>query len=1071
MKKTPFMHLSGITFAVAAFIALGSRASAGELMDWEDPQRTGLNNQPPHATMVICPDAKTAMQIGHASNSERVKSPFYRSLNGDWNYHYAKNHAGRLNDFWRVDYRDDDWHELPVPSNPEMHGFGIPIYVNIPYPWRKPWTPPFVPGDDPNNTVNYYRKTFTVPRDWDGRPVFITFDGVNSFFYLWVNGQKVGFGKDSRTPVEFDITRFLRPGQNLVAVENFRWCDGSYLEDQDFWRMSGIFRDVYLWSPPKIHIQDFEVTTELDEAYKTATFKIAVSVVNYGSKETTALVEARLLDAAGKVFLAPRLTVPARPGEPYTASISDTGSKPLLWSAEYPNLYKLLLTLKDDDGKTLEVIPVNVGFRKVEIKNGDLLVNGRRILIKGTNRHENDPDLGQAITVESMIRDITVMKQHNLNAVRCSHFPNQTAWYDLCDKYGLYVIDEANIESHGMGYGKDTLATKPEWREAHMNRTIRMVERDKNHPSIIIWSLGNEAGDGPNFEATSAWIKQRDASRPVHYEQAGKRPHTDIVCPMYPHPRELEKYSSEPQTRPYIMCEYAHAMGNSTGDLWSYWNLIYNRPHLQGGFFWDWVDQALRQPQTKTPGGPVEKVRKGEPTFWAYGGDFGPAGTPSDDNFLCNGLVNPDREPHPGLLEAKHVYQYIHCKLKDGSKRVVQVRNLYDFTNLKDIATGRWVLKADGKAVQKGKLPVLDLAPGSSEEVTIPVKSFGPAPGVEYMLEVQFALSVDTAWADKGHPIAWDEFSLPDTTPAEPVRLSGLVRHSREGTGISVAGRDFVAVFDEQAGALSSLKFRGHELIRTPLIPHFWRAQTDNDRGRDMLKAQGVWRNAHEGARGKLLSVADSQGTTVLKFAIELPKVRAAWESEYQVFPSGDIVVRNRFVPSMTNLPPLARIGMQTTLPAGFERITWFGPGPQETYADRKDAPVGIYSGDVDDQFFADYSEPGETGNKADVRWVALSNGKVGLLCIGMPLLSANALHYGTEDLNAGKHTFELPKRDYTTLNLDLKQQGVGGDNSWGAWPHREFLIPCREYEYSFRLKPVAARQDWPRLARQVLPR
>lgn len=1041
----------------------------GELRDWEDPQRTGLNNQPPHATMVICPDAKTAMRIKYSTNSEREKSPFYKPLNGEWKYRYAKNHTARLERFWQNDFADNDWETIPVPANPEIHGYGIPIYVNIPYPWRKPWTPPLVPGDDPNNTINYYRKNFTVPKDWDGRPVFITFDGVNSFFYLWVNGQKVGFGKDSRTPVEFDITQYLRPGENTLAVENFRWCDGSYLEDQDFWRMSGIFRDVYLWSPPELHIQDFEIKTHLDETYTTATFKVAVSVVNYGSKEAVATVEARLLDAAGKVFLAPRMTLPARPGEPYTASISDGGFKPLLWSAENPNLYKLLLTLKDETGKTIEVIPVNVGFRKVEIKNGDLLVNGRRIFIKGTNRHENDPDLGQAITVDSMTKDILVMKQHNMNAVRCSHFPNQTVWYDLCDKYGLYVIDEANIESHGMGYGKDTLAKKPEWLDAHMVRTIRMVERDKNHPSIIIWSLGNEAGDGPNFEATSAWIKKRDSSRPVHYEQAGRKSHTDIVCPMYPPPRELENYSSQAQDRPYIMCEYAHAMGNSTGDLWSYWNLIYNRPHLQGGFFWDWVDQALRQPRTKRVGGTFEKVKKGDPTFWAYGGDFGPEGTPSDDNFMCNGLVNPDRKPHPGLLEAKHVYQYIQCKLKDGIGRVVQVANLYDFTNLKDIAAGDWVLRADGKELQKGKLPSLNLAPRAATDLTIPVKPFTAEPGVEYTLDLRFSLSQDTLWAKKGHPIAWDQFVLPDRSAPEPVSLTGITRHSREGSAITVTGKDFIATFDEKVGALSSLKFQGHEMLRTSLAPHFWRAQTDNDRGRDMLKSQGVWRTAHEGAMGKLTSVADSKGTTILKFTTELPKVKATWESEYQVFPSGDIVVHNRFVPSMTNLPPLARLGMQVTLPAGFDKIQWFGPGPEETYTDRKDAPVGLYSGTVEEQFFADYSEPGETGNKVDARWVALSNGKATLLCIGMPLLSANALHYGTEDLNAGKHAFELPKRDYTTLNLDLKQQGVGGDNSWGAWPHPEFLIPCRPYEYSFRLKPIAARENVSKLARQSL--
>lgn len=1053
---------------VFPLIFCACQASSDELRDWENPNLTGVNNQPPHATMVICPDARTALRIRHASNAERVKSPYYRSLNGNWKYRYVKNHTGRLERFWQTGFSDGDWNVISVPSNAELHGYGIPIYVNISYPWAKPWNPPFVPGDDPNNTINYYRKTFTIPGDWDARPVFITFDGVNSFFYLWVNGRKVGMGKDSRTPVEFDLTNYLRPGENELAVENFRWCDGSYLEDQDFWRLSGIFRDVYLWSPPVVHIQDFEVKTDLDGNYADAALSVSVSVMNYGKDPVKATVEARVVDEEGHMIAAPRILLSATPSlKPAQASISTTVINPRKWSAEKPALYKMLLTLKDETGRTLEVIPVNVGFREVEIEDGNLLVNGRRVFIKGADRHETDPDNGQTISVESMERDIILMKRHNFNAVRCSHYPNQPAWYDLCDRYGIYLIDEANIESHGMGYGENSLAKKPEWLDAHMNRTIRMVERDKNHPSVIIWSLGNEAGDGSNFEATSAWIKKRDPSRPVHYERAGFRSHTDIVCPMYPHPRELEAYSSQPQKRPYIMCEYAHAMGNSTGDLWSYWNLIYNRPYLQGGFFWDWVDQALRQPQSKTPRGPFEKVKKGDKTFWAYGGDFGPAGTPTDDNFCCNGLVSPDRKPHPGLIEAAHVYQYIHCELKNDRPRMLGIKNRFDFTNLKEVASGQWSLKADGVEQQKGKLAELDLAPGAATEVAIPVKPFDPLPGAEYTLEVRFSLKSDLPWAKKGYIIAWDQFILPDHTDGPLVRHADHLDLKKDGPLIRITGKDFVATFDQGLGTLASLKFRGEEIIRTPLAPHFWRAEIDNDRGRNMLRSQGIWRTAHQEAKVSTAQTEFEGGSIKVRFATELPKVQASWESEYQVFGSGDIVVNNRFVPSKTNLPPMARIGMQMTLPAGFEKVHWFGPGPQETYCDRKDAPVGLYSGSVDDQFFTDYSEPGETGNKVDVRWLAISNGKVGLLCVGMPLLSANALHYGTEDLNAAKHPYELTRRDYVTLNLDLKQQGLGGDNSWGAWPHDEFLIPCHEYEYSFRLKPIGRREDVSRLARE----
>ncbi|HOX58725.1 MAG TPA: glycoside hydrolase family 2 TIM barrel-domain containing protein [Candidatus Paceibacterota bacterium] len=1067
----------GIAVALALLgVASGTSAPGEQLKDWQDPKLTGLGQQPPHATIVHCPDARTARRIEFAVNGERVKSPFYRSLNGDWKYHYAANHTGRVPAFWEPGFDDRNWATIPVPSNVELCGYGIPIYVNIRYPWRqdglKP-NPPFVPEDDPNNTVNSYRRKFAVPQDWSGRRVLLTFDGVNSFFYLWINGQKVGFGKDSRTPVEFDITRYLAPGENLLAVENFRWCDGSYLEDQDMWRMSGIFRDVYLWSPPDVHIRDLEVRTDLDAEYRDATLGVRVELENAGPQAAAVSLEGALLDGAGRRVAAPGLEARLEvDGVAAEARLAASIPNPLKWSAEAPNLYKLLLTLKDARGAVLEVIPVNVGFRKVEIREGSLLVNGRRVLFKGVNRHESDPDRGQAITVASMEKDIRVMKQFNVNAVRCSHYPNQTAWYDLCDRYGIYLIDEANIESHGMGYGPETLARDPDWAAAHMDRTVRMVERDKNHPSVIIWSLGNEAGDGPNFEATSKWIRQRDPSRPVHYEQAKRNPHTDIVCPMYPRPRVLEAYSAEAQTRPFIMCEYEHAMGNSSGDFWSYWGQIYSKPHLQGGFIWDWVDQGLRQRQQPLPLARFQQVKPGDKTFWAYGGDFGPAGTPSDDNFCCNGLVTPDREPHPGLHQVKHVYQYIHCRPGDLASRTVEVKNWHDFTNLKDFAAGQWRLKADGRVIQSGRLPELDLPAGASTRLTIPTKAFHPQPGVEYYLELTFSLRHDQPWAKAGHEIAWDEFKLPDFAPPRPAPAEKLVAPelAESGATITVSGRDFEIVFDRRAGGLVSWRFRGRQLIHSPLRPDFWRAQIDNDRGRDMVKSQGIWRGAHQGAQVRSVTVREQPEAraVVVKVATALPKVDADWETDYTVSGNGDVLVEARFKPHNLDLPKLVRLGMQISLPAGFERITWLGPGPQETYCDRKDAKFGLYTGTVEGQFYRDYSEPGETGNKVDVRWLALADGKVGLLAIaGRPgLLSANALHYGTADLNAGKHAFELPRREFITLNLDLKQQGVGGDNSWGTWPHDEFLIPCQEYSYSFRLRPFAAGQDLARLAR-----
>ncbi len=1066
------------TFSLLVTSCIALSSTAQEAKEWQDPKVTGVNNQPPHASMVICPDAKTAQSIRLVNNAERVKSSFYRSLNGDWKYHYAANHFGRVPDFWKADFDDSKWGTIPVPSNVEMFGYGIPIYVNIRYPWTwhgvKP-NPPFVPEDDPNNTVNSYRRTFSVPNEWSGRHVFLTFDGVNSFFCLWINGQKVGLGKDSRTPVEFDITGFLKPGENLIALENFRWSDGSYLEDQDMWRMSGIFRDVYLWSPPNVHIRDLENRVDFDDQYQNAEVHGTLHLVNYGKDAATVVLHPTLFDPSGNEVMSPQVEKTIGAGEEIVVEGTAPVQNPLKWSAETPNLYKLLVAVEDTSGKPLEIIPFTLGFRKVEIREGNLLVNGQRILIKGVNRHEFVPDRGQAITAEGMEKDIQVMKQFNVNTMRCSHYPNQPAWYDLCDRYGIYLIDEANIESHGMGYGRETLAKNPDWADAHMNRTVRMVERDKNHPSVIIWSLGNEAGDGPNFEATSKWIHQRDSSRPVHYEQAGWKPHTDIICPMYPHPRELARYASEKRDRPYIMCEYEHAMGNGSGDFWSYWNQIYSKPYLQGGCIWDWVDQGLRQPQGKLPFEHVRKVKTGDKTFWAYGGDFGPNGTPSDDNFCCNGLVTPDREPHPGLFFVKHAYQYIHCKPVDLSARTVEVNNRYQFTNLKDVANGRWSLKADGKEIQSGVLSDLDLAPGATKQVSIPLKKFKPAPGAECFLNLSFTLKSDQPWAKAGHEIAWDEFKLPDAAPAQLVSTdrASAPKLAQSGTQITVTGKNFETVFDKASGALKSWRFKGTELIQSPLRPDFWRAQTDNDRGRNEMRSQGIWRTAHEDAKCASCNGEAKAGEhcVVVTSVQSLPKVSAEWETTYTIYGTGDIAVQVRFKPSKTDLPKLVRLGMQMSLPAGFERVTWLGPGPQESYSDRKDVPVGVYTGKVDNQFYVHYTEPGESGNKADARWLALANSKgVGLLAVGEPLLSANALHYETEDLNAGKHAFELPQRDYITVNLDLVQQGVGGDDSWGAWPHEEFLLPCKEYSYGFRLRPFDSREDPAKLARQQLP-
>ncbi len=1068
------MRKSWLWGAAAVSVCRLGLAQGAASCDWQNQKVTGAGSEPMHASLVACPDERTAQAIQHMSDAERAKSPWYRSLNGTWKYFYSQNPGSRVADFFKADFSDAAWTTIPVPANVEVEGHGVPIYTNTKYPWLLPpagydvakdvaWhpaskpTPPFIPQDNPFNTVSAYRRSFDVPAEWGGRPVFLTFDGVNSFFYLWINGEKVGFGKDSRTPVEFNVTRFVKPGKNLIAVENFRWSDGSYLECQDFWRLSGIYRDVYLWAAPLQHVRDLEVKADLDAQYADGRLSVTAWITNAAAREVSVTPVVSLLDASGKEVLpqtAPQ-PVPLAAGSAQIFACSFSVRAPLKWSAETPSLYRLLLTLKDGQGKTVETVPVHVGFRKVELKNGDLLVNGRRILVKGVNRHEHDPYLGQAITVDSMLKDIRLMKQNNINLVRACHYPNQPLWYDLCDQYGLYVIDEANIECHG-----DQSRTRdPEWLPAYMDRTVRMVERDKNHPSIIIWSVGNENGAGKNLEATSAWMKGRDPGRLVHSCEAGEAAWTDIVCPMYPNPKNLEKYSARNPARPYIMCEYAHAMGNSSGDLWSYWRQIYALPHLQGGSIWDWVDQGFAQPQGAERGRRFVKPKPGDKIFMAFGGDFGPSDVPSDQNFCCNGLVSADRTPHPGLAEVKKVYQYLQMEAGDLAKGEVKVANRYDFINPKDFAGGHWTLKADGERLAGGTLAPLDLAPGAQGIVKIALPQLQPKPGVEYWIDVSFVLKDEQLWAPAGHEVAWAQFKLPAAVPAAAADLAkGAPLKLQEAAGaVLVQGSDFRVKFDKASGLLTSLVCADKELVKEPLRPSFWRAPTDNDRGYGMEKKFGAWRTVGRDWKAASVTVTQPEPREVRVVASgPLPGVGGQYTLTQRVLATGDVLVEADYAPDAdTKAPNMPRFGLQMTVPAGFENIGWYGPGPQETYSDRCDARVAVYSGKVAEQAFL-YTEPGETGNKVDVRWVTLCDGKgVGLLAVGQPLLSVNALHHTTDDLMSCMHPWEMPLREDVTLNLDLAQMGVGGDNSWGAMQHDAFMLPAKKrYGYTFVLRP-----------------
>jgi beta-galactosidase len=1051
------MFTRTISMLSSAILFLSSLAAQDtcRVHDWENPKVFNINKEDPYATFVPFPDVASALRL------DRRQSPFYSSLDGPWKFHWVRNPTDRPTDFYKDDYDVSGWDTIHVPSMWEFQGYGVPIYVNSDYEFPRPWNPPHVPHD--YNPVGSYKRWFTISKEWDGREIFIHFGAVKSAFYIWINGRKVGYSQGCKTPAEWDITKYLRKGENSVALEVYRWSDGTYLECQDMWRISGISRDVYLYSAPKLRIRDFFARPDLDESYNDGNLTVDVELKNDvpGLQAGRATIEMQLLDNQNRVVAREAREIDVRGKATASALFTTALKNPKKWTGETPNLYSLVLYLKSADGKNEEVVSCKIGFRKVEIKAGQLLVNGVAIRIKGVDRHEHDGNTAHVLSDEVLLKDITLLKQNNINAVRTSHYPNDPRWYDLCDKFGIYLVDEANIESHGMGYGDRSLAKNTEWKEAHLDRAMRMVERDKNHPSVIIWSLGNEAGNGPNFVATYQWIKQRDTTRPVQYERAQEQANTDIVCPMYSW-SYLESYGSRIHDRPLIMCEYAHSMGNSTGNFQDYWDLIEKYPQLQGGFIWDWVDQGF-----------IKVSATGE-KYWAYGGDWGPKGTPSDQNFLCNGLVLPDRTPHPALREVKKVYQYVKIKPVVLSANQFEILNKHDFMNLKQFDI-RWEIVGDGKDIAGGVVARPDIGPHSKRMITLDLPSITPDPGVEYFINFHTVTAEDEPFKQKGFEVAVDQYPLPLRASVEKRKIAALpsLVLSEDQQTAGIHGSDFTIVFDKRTGILTSYLYKGTQLIELGPAPNFWRPPTDNDFGNEMSEISAVWRTAGGNTVLRTFDVKQISGGEIeVKASFDLPDVRSQFRAQYTVLGSGDVIVKNDFVTTQGGLPEIPRFGVTMRLPKQFEAMEYFGRGPQENYCDRNtSALVGLYRSTVTDQYFP-YISPQENGNKTDVRWVAFTgeNG-IGLMAVGMPSLSMSALHYTVEDLTqesrGTRHTIDLTKRDFVTLNLDYKQRGVGGDDSWGAKPHAQYCLYAKSYTYRFRLRPFARGEDPVELGRQ----
>ena len=1032
MKKYVFLGLAGCALL---------SANAQTFKEWQDESVNEVNRAAMHTHFFAYENAEKA------GSDVKENSKNFMSMNGSWKFFWVKNADQRPTDFWRVGYNDKGWDDMKVPAVWELNGYGDPIYVNIGYPWRNQYknNPPHVPTE--KNHVGSYRREFVIPADWSGKDIVAHFGAVSSNMYLWVNGKFVGYSEDSKLEAEFDLTPYVKPGQkNLIAFQVFRWCDGSYFEDQDFFRYTGVARDCYLYARNKKRIDDIRVVPDLDAEYKSGSLTVNLSL------KGNAAVSLELLDAANKTIA--------------TAEVKGAGKQssvirvdnPNKWTAETPYLYTLRATLKEG-GKVTEVVPLKVGFRKIELKNSQLLVNGQPVLFKGADRHEMDPDGGYVVSRERMIQDIQIMKKFNLNAVRTCHYPDDSFWYDLCDKYGIYVVAEANLESHGMGYDEATLAKVPSFKKTHLERNQRNVQRNYNHPSIIFWSLGNEAGYGSNFDAAYDWVKKEDPSRAVQYERSGYEGKTDIHCPMYLNYKDCIKYcEDDSKTKPLIQCEYAHAMGNSEGGFKEYWDLVRKYPKYQGGFIWDFVDQSCRW------------TGKNGKMIYAYGGDFNRFDA-SDNNFCDNGLISPDRVPNPHMYEVGYFYQNIWTTAADLKAGELNVYNENFFRDLSAYAL-EWEVMKNGIVVRTGRVDNLNVAPQQTAKIKLDLDKTCAC--AEWLLNVKYVQKQREGLIPAGHIVAKDQLVLNEyKAPAMTLQnvtdmniQTALPRiDDANSQCVMIEGENFNIQFAKADGFMDKYMVDGLDMIKegAKLTPNFWRAPTDNDFGAGLQQKYAVWKNP----KFKLASLKSEMkdGLAVVSAEYEMPSVSAGTKLQltYEINNRGAVKVNQKLVAEKgAKVSNIFRFGMQMVMPKSFEYISYYGRGPVENYIDRKCATeLGVYNQTVTDQFYA-YIRPQENGNKTDIRWwKQLNEAGRGLQFVAEAPFSASALHYTIESLDSGwekkqEHSNEVEPADLTNFLIDKVQMGLGCVDSWGAIPREEYMLPYGDYEFTFIMQPIS---------------